>query len=227
MSTGVIAYPRLLSCLLLLLCGAIALPMLPIWQGGIRLLACIALLCIARYPLWINRLIGITFAFCLIANLVFWCESLLSDPGKHVIASLTDVFGQPLGVGPDLLLLIIDIICITSLFFLIQRAKADAERLTIFFCVGLVVFWFSGLFTTASVSVAAEPSQLSQMMTGLSGWATWLYWAFLAILLVRDESALLAVLRAIALGCAVCWVSGVTSMVSWRFFLFNRKRCRK
>lgn len=191
----------LFPALLFLLCGAIALPMLPVWQGGVRLLAGIALISVLADRPGMRRMIAAVLAVCALISGAAWLAWLAAAPFDHVIHALTDVFGQPLGLLPDFSLLLYDALCVTGLLCILLRRDRRGGWPYLAFVAGLGTFWWWGVLTVAARGAgAASGAELSQMATGLSGWATWVYWAGLTLLLVRDESQVQHTLKALGIG---------------------------
>ncbi|MBP6096254.1 MAG: O-antigen ligase family protein [Methyloversatilis sp.] len=191
----------LFPALLFLLCGAIALPMLPVWQGAVRLLAGLALICVLTGRPGTRRTIAAALAACALISSAGWIAGLAAAPVSHVIHALTDVFGQPLGLLPDFSLLLYDALCVTGLMLFLLRRDRQAGLPHVAFVAALGIFWWWGVLTVASSGAdALSEADLSQMATGLSGWATWVYWAVLTLLLVRDETQLQQALKALGIG---------------------------
>lgn len=191
----------LFPALLFLLCGAIALPMLPVWQGAIRLLAGIALICVLADRPGTRPTIAAVLAVCALIGGGAWIAGLAAAPVSHSIHALTDVFGQPLGLLPDFSLLLYDALCVTGLMLVLLRRDRRAGLLHVVFVVALGAFWWWAGLTVAVIGAAgASGAELSQMATGLSGWATWVYWAALILLLVRDESQVQQALKVLGIG---------------------------
>lgn len=191
----------LFPALLFLLCGAIALPMLPVWQGAIRLLAGIALVSVLADSPGTRRAIAAVLAVCALTAGAAWVAGLAAAPVSHVIHALTEVFGQPLGLLPDFSLLLYDALCVTGLIGVLLRRDRRAGLPHLAFLSALGAFWWWGVLTVAVRGAGpASGADLSQMATGLSGWATWVYWAALTLLLVRDESQVQHTLKALGIG---------------------------
>ncbi len=177
----------LLPVLLLIVFGTIALPMLPIWQGAVRLLAGAVLIVLLPASLKQKCLLALLAALA-VGGLAAWLFSLAQHPFGHTIKALTDVYGQPLGIIPDSAILLFDMICVFGLGWVLASRTWQSDRTISVFAVCLIIFWGWALLTLlAHVVSGAEPGRVSQMITGTSGWATWVYFAMLAILLVRNN----------------------------------------
>jgi hypothetical protein len=176
------------SALLVLLFGAIALPMLPVWQGGVRALAvCAALTVIVASPG--KRLLFAAISLSALAlSSAAWLQSLVSSPVGHVIHALTDVFGQPLGLLPDTALLVGDVAIVSVL---LPALALRPERTTRTFALGLAIFFGWGVLGWAVHGLrGADPDTLARMATGLSAWASWVYWAALMAWGLSDQERL-------------------------------------
>lgn len=193
------------SLLFLTLFGSLVLPMLPVWQGAIRVLAGLVLLDGLRRASRARILVGGVLLVGWAISLFFWGQSLLASPALHIIASLTDVYGQPLGLLPDGLLLIGDIICLAGLLTMLHQQAMPTHRRVLAFAATWLLFWCTGLLTVIVQGLLGNSSAgaLAQMITGLSVWATWLYWAFLALLLLRNRETQQVALICIGLSGAV------------------------
>ena len=210
--------PLLLFALSLLACGAVALPLLPIWQGGIRVLAGIVLL-ISLGSTSGRRLLGLMLGGLLLSSAVAWLQALMLSPARHVIRALTDVYGLALGIVPDGLLLLYDLICIVGLTILIIGAHWRNDRMLALFAVTAAMFWLWSLLTPLFYAATGTDSmRIAQMMTGLSGWATWVYWALLPLLLARDETDVRKLLTGI--GIAGLFVGSVIGL-QWALHDFS------
>lgn len=177
-----------IALLSVLACGAIALPMLPIWQGGLRLLAGLALVS-SLAGIRVRRSMMVFLGILLLLPSGVWVQGAIREPFAHYIHALTDVFGQPLGLAPDGMLLLYDLICVAGLGLLLIRFTFRQDRLAAIFAGCATLFWLWTLLALVKNTLAGtDPSHLAQMMTGQSGWATWAYWALLPLLLVRKEA---------------------------------------
>ncbi len=191
----------MLPALCFLLCGAVALPMLPVWQGAVRVLVGIALIRMLPASPRIARSIAALLLACGLIGVVAWGAALVAAPVSHVIHALTDVFGQPLGLLPDLGLLLYDALCVSGLVFVLSGRDHRTGPLHVTVVAALGTFWWwSTLTIAARAADGASGADLAQMATGLSGWATWVYWAALTMLLVRDGPAIQQALRALGFG---------------------------
>lgn len=108
-------FPNIRMVYLILLFGAITLPMLPVWQGGIRVLAAVvAILAIdwsAKPKLWLGlllTLLGLTSIHGMV-------NAFIKAPIPHLAHAVFDVFGQPIGLLPDLALLGFDLLTVSVL----------------------------------------------------------------------------------------------------------------
>lgn len=189
------------NALLVILFGALVLPMLPVWQGALRTLAGLVLI----YHLRNRPRTSVLVCVILVASWSFalfsWGQSLLISPVSHLIASLTDVYGQPLGIMPDAMLLFGDSVCLVGLLSILRSRKLSLQRIALYFVYGLLLLWGSGLLAISNsvLSGADTHGTLAQMMTGLAGWSTWIFWAFLALLLLRGEKNVCNALLSIGL----------------------------
>lgn len=176
------------SASLVLLFGAIALPMLPVWQGGLRVLAiCAAMVVIARSPMTRPLFAAVSLSALALSGAA-WVRSLVSAPVTHAIHALTDVFGQPLGLLPDAALLVADVAAVSVL---LTALASRPQRTTRIFALALAVFFGWGVLGWAAHAlVGADADTVAQMATGLSGWASWVYWAVLMAWGVSDEGRL-------------------------------------
>lgn len=190
----------MLTALLLLLCGAMALPMLPIWQGGVRILAGIVLVTILTPRPPLRWTAGTMLSTCVLAAVAAWATSFVGSPVAHVIRSLTDVFGQALGAFPDAVLLAYDVVCVLGLAAAYLKRHRRPDLAANVFVATLTLFWLWGLLTLAAHILRGLAGEtFSQMATGLSGWATWLYWAFLVLILVDGAGRIRLAMKTLAL----------------------------
>ena len=211
MHNTLVSDQKLRQAYLCLLFGAIVLPMLPIWQGGVRGLAAVSVLLILSWSLTLKLVLGLILALAGLASLGGWFHALLQSPVSHVIHSLTDVFGQPVGLLPDLSLLGFDLLLVSIFGSLLwHKHPTPISRL---FIAGLSLFWLLSLNTLLSVATnGAEPEAIAQTATALSGWATWVYWAFLALLLFKSTQQLESAIKVIAL--AALLIGGII-LIQW------------
>lgn len=203
-------YSRLRGIYLILLFGAVTLPMLPIWQGGVRSLAGVtALLAMSRSnpSRWI---LGLFLLLAWLVSLGGWFVAFAQNPVSHTIHALTDVFGQPVGLVPDLALLGFDLLTVLLLGFVLWTRYVNAWPRV--FTGGLTVFWLLSLLTLAFAVIGnARADAISNSVTALSGWATWIYWGFLALILFQAEHVEAAI-KTIALAALV---AGGIVLVQW------------
>ncbi len=187
-----------ISIFMLLICGAIALPMLPVWQGAVRLLA--GLILIQLLSKFKKPVLIVLVSLSLIA-LTGWLNNLLMHPFDHIIHSLIDVYGQVINKTTDLALLLYDIICLFALAIILLRYFWQDNRISAFFVLSLILFWSGALLHPVSVLLSDPDSNvIGQMMTGTSMWASWLYWSFVAIILVRNRTDIETIIKGIASG---------------------------
>lgn len=178
---------RLLSVLAFILCGAIALPMLPVWQGAVRLVAAIVLLSILPATPT-RKYVCAVFVGLGVVSLAAWGGSLVQYPFAHMIHALTDVYGQPITLFGDSALLFFDLICVTWLCLMAISMNWRRDRLVGMYTCCALFFWIWTLFSLGSnLALGNNSSLFAQMITGASGWATWVYWAVVPIFLVRDD----------------------------------------
>lgn len=199
------------AAFLVLLFGAIALPLLPVWQGGLRLLAgTAALLAISGYGKF-RLAFGILLSASCLISLWGWCSAFLNNPVIHAIHSLTDVFGQPVGAVPDSALLVFDVFTVSALGVILWFKSNSLLSRT--FTAGLSLFWLFSLLTALIVSTS-EPTAgtFSQAATALSGWATWVYWGFLGLFLFQTNQQTEVALKVIALATLLV---GVIVLLQW------------
>ncbi|MCT4626535.1 O-antigen ligase family protein [Halodesulfovibrio sp.] len=210
----------LLSALAFILCGAIALPLLPIWEGAIRLVAAMVLLA-ALPPSAMRKSVCVVFALLGTISLGAWGSNLVQHPFAHIIHALTDVYGQPLTVFSDSALLLFDMMCATGLCCIATGMNWQRDRLVGMYTGSALVFWIWTLFALGvNLLFRGEQSHFAQMITGASGWATWVYWAVLPVFLVRSEADVRRLLvwagaGGLITGCivAIQWIVGDFSYV--------------
>ena len=188
-SVGIRPMPAwIFSASLVLLFGAIAVPMLPVWQGGVRVLAVCAVLAVVSVPPAKRLLFAAIPVSTFALSGAAWLKSLLSAPVSHVIHALTDVFGQALGLLPDAALLVGDVAVVSVL---LSALASRPQRATRAFALALAVFFGWGVLGWVVHGLrGAYPDTLARMATGLSGWASWVYWAALMALGMSDQNRL-------------------------------------
>jgi hypothetical protein len=187
------------GALIILLTGAIALPMLPVWQGGLRVLAgCTVLVCVAM-PRIVHRVLAVGLAALLAFAGISWLTSMASSPVDHVIHALTDVFGQTLGLAPDAALLVYDSIVVGALLYALTASGEDRVKRAFAFALGAFFGW-AVLGWGIRIGLQTEPFVLARMATGVSGWATWIYWAVLFAMSLSSGERLRCAMQAIGLG---------------------------
>lgn len=207
-----------ISIFMLLICGAIALPMLPVWQGAVRLLA--GLILIQLLSKFKKPVLIVLVSLSLIA-LTGWLNNLLMHPFDHIIHSLIDVYGQMINKTTDLALLLYDIICLFALAIILLKYFWQDNRISAFFIFSLILFWSGALLHPVLVLLSDPVSnEIGQMLTGTSMWASWLYWSFIAIILVRNRTDIEIILKGAGLGIiiialivAVQWITNDYSYV--------------
>ena len=213
-------HPLFVSVFAVIVCGAIALPMLPIWQGAIRVLAGVTF--IFLLPVSAKRIsVGGLLFFLLIYSSVTWLGFFLNHPFGHVIHALTDIYGQPLNITSDTLLLLFDVICVTGLSRIAIVRAGSTDRMMNIYIFSLLLFWLWSLITPASAILSENNSEIiSQMLTGSSVWSTWAYWALVPILIIRNEDDIRHVLKGAGTGgvligiiVAIQWLTGDYSYV--------------
>lgn len=204
---------RIFCALIILLFGAIALPMLPVWQGGLRVLAvCTALACI-KLPRIVHRVVAAGLAGLLVFAGISWLSSMVSSPVGHVIHALTDVFGQTLGLAPDAALLVYDVLVVGALLYALAASSDDRVKRAFALALG-VFFGWAVLGWGVQLGRQADPSVLARMATGLSGWASWVYWAAIFALSLSDAERLRCAMRVISLATLAV---GLVIALQWCF----------
>lgn len=188
-SVGIRLLPAwIFSASLVLLFGAIALPMLPVWQGGVRVLAACAALAVMSVSPVKRRVFAAISVSTIGLSSAAWLNSLFAAPVRHVIHALTDVFGQPLGLLPDVALLVGDVVIISVL---LTALASRPQRILRTFALALGFFFGWGVLGSGVHGVrGADVDTLAQMATGLSGWASWVYWAVLMAWGISDQDRL-------------------------------------
>ncbi|MFT6988646.1 MAG: hypothetical protein ACJASL_000610 [Paraglaciecola sp.] len=201
-----------LHLLAFILCGSIALPMLPIWQGGSHALAGIVLVVLlaTTRSKW---LAGASLLFLLLAVSGFWVKGLLADPSSHVILSVTNIYGHPLGVPSGVSLLLLDLICMVGLSYLLAKRFYRVNTFSFAFVIFSFAFWLCSLLAPVTALLAGGDSdKLAQMLVGSSQWATWCYMAILPMLLVANKNDFNLLLKSVSLGAIlVC----IVVIVQW------------
>lgn len=211
---------KFLTLFSLIVFSAITLPMLPVWQGALRLLACVVMVSLLpqmsiRKPVLAILALSLTFA------VVVWIQSFVKAPANHVIHALTDIYGQPIGPLTDGTILLVDLVCIFGLGYVVLARRDRYDRMVMAFTGCLMFFWaWSLLGILDDLTYGIEPSLLAQMLTGVSVWATWIYFALLAIVLIRGEDEIREIIGWIGMGgfvvaivIAMQWILGDYSYV--------------
>lgn len=202
---------RLRGFYLVLLFGAITLPMLPVWQGGVRALAAAATLLAIGWAMKVRLTLGLLLVLSGLVSIGGWIVAFVQSPVSHTIHALTDVFGQPVGLLPDLALLGFDLLTVSVLGFVVWARHTNVWARVFTSC--LAVFWLLSLFSVALlVANSAQADTAGQSVVALSGWATWIYWGFLGLLLFQSDQQAEAAIRTIALAALV--VGGIV-MLQW------------
>lgn len=183
-----------------IIAGMLALPMVPGWQGLIRLLA-IYLLFHALLPR-LDRggrraLIG-AISLGLLGFAVAWVDSAVTAPGRHIIGTLTDVYGLALPLYGGVAVTLLDLVLIGGLAALVVGRSRLAQA-------GLALgagFWalsFGGP-VVRGLSGTADPAQVAQMLAGSAEWAVWVLLLGLCLALIRKAGDAFDLLRAVAIG---------------------------
>ena len=192
---------RLRGIYLVLLFGAITLPMLPVWQGGVRALAAVATVLAIGWAMKVRLTLGLLLTLSGLISIGGWIVAFVQSPLSHAIHALTDVFGQPIGLLPDLALFGFDLLTVSVLGFVVWARNANVWA-RVFICC-LALFWLLSLLSVLVVANSAQADTAGQSVVALSGWATWLYWGFLAILLFHSNQQAEAAIKTIALAALV------------------------
>ena len=183
----------------IILFGTLCLPMLPIWQGGIHLL--VAFMLVTIFPKTATRIkLGVPL-FILLAMVGFgWVKSLIDNPVGHLIHSLTDIYGQPLGIIPGLAILLFELISLPALTYLLVKNPLYRGTEIYIFISMCFAFWFWSFISLVNhLVLGVGLVESSQMMVGFSQWTTWIYMALLPLLIVRNQADLRFLLGGISL----------------------------
>jgi hypothetical protein len=185
-----------------ILAGMLALPMVPGWQGLTRLLAAYVLFH-ALSEAYSHRTVRIVFLGLGIGLLVFiasWVQSALDNPGRHLIGTLTDVYGLALPLYGGIALILVDLGLIAGLASLVaRRNRHPAVRAGLAFATAFWLASLSGPLVLGTQGVADIP-EIEQMLAGSSEWAVWVVLLGLCLVLLRTADHLRNLLAAIALG---------------------------
>ncbi len=185
-----------------IIAGMLALPMVPGWQGLTRLLAAYALYhaLAARLPSGKVHAVLAGLALCLAVVLTSWINSATTDPGRHFIGTLTDVYGLALPLYGGIALTVIDLILIAGLASVVlHRVRHRAIHTAMAFAVAVWVFSLTAPLVQAAKG-GTEHEQLAQMLAGSSEWAIWVLFLGLAFALMRTVNHVTTQLLAVTLG---------------------------
>lgn len=191
-----------LTALCLILGGILALPMLPGWQGLGRVLAGAVLM--AALPAIVPRTVLRTaMAVVVLAGLLVvagWLQSAVSNPGRHVIGMITDIYGLALPIYAGIALTVIDAMLLGGLGVLLL-GQDTANRVRLGYGMALFVWAYSlSAPVVLGLSGARTVEFINQMLAGSSEWAGWIMLMGLCLALVRHTADIRTLIFAIILG---------------------------